>query len=804
MELNCDSLVRMKGEETKNRKIILKIDDEKMEIVYNDKDKGIDSSSKRKSSDHSSSSSKRKKSSEMSLSSSKHKSSKKDKIIAELFGAEDQEIPKKSSSSSSKHKTKEKHSTSKKSSSSQKSEQNSDLKNKSSDKNDSISKENCSSSSKSKSSEKSSSIQKTESESKQKPSEKSKENSSDQTSSSSKKHKSPSKSKDDSLNQSSSSHKSSSSTPKSEKSSSSSKRSKSLDKSSSSHSKRRKSSDETKKDSKERKSKSMSQKGLISQAIKNMKEENKKLFKEMFDQLRDETKKMVETILSSRESTDLNNSKSSCNDSLVFDEEAVMKEFAMLGEPFDFHCVNGNWIRKCEFKYFIDPKDNVMKCRKIADYSHLAELPFEKDSYCKNSSKEEQKVGNEPKLIPKTEIPMHEMEHSLLLPNESFTMRPIKTEAIDDEEILTKPVSVFSTPALPQYLPDSKPSLRINQIKSEPQPHCSKDNLPIKIKQELSEDSKEYFKVIPQNSEISINVDSLKSKKLADMSLINKWIASQNKNHGFKDKETLNLMMSKSSLFSLFKCMGINCCYTTISYENFLDHLNIHMEENCSIKDYFLNCPYCLDKSSCPIDLIEHYKHVHYNCIYQCNLCFYRAAEQQSVFDHQVHYHIKDSKNHKILECPNVFPRDEKIEECKSMKKVKDIKEHLTCELCFEEFIIPEDYVKHLKSSHQLAEEKDKAEEQVNKMNADFTNNRIGKYQCLDCESTKPFGSNSRIEMRSHLQQHPRALHYVCVRETNQYKHMRIKSRGDLQVTKYNGDLEVLRNAEGILKISAM
>jgi len=31
---------------------------------------------------------------------------------------------------------------------------------------------------------------------------------------------------------------------------------------------------------------------------------------------------------------------------------------------------------------------------------------------------------------------------------------------------------------------------------------------------------------------------------------------------------------------------------------------------------------------------------------------------------------------------------------------------------------------------------------------------------------------------------------------------MKIKSRGDLQVTKYSGDLEVLKNTEGILKIT--
>lgn len=58
--------------------------------------------------------------------------------------------------------------------------------------------------------------------------------------------------------------------------------------------------------------------------------------------------------------------------------------------------------------------------------------------------------------------------------------------------------------------------------------------------------------------------------------------------------------------------------------------------------------------------------------------------------------------------------------------------------------------------------------------------------------------------MRTHLHHHPRSLHYVCVRETDHYKHMKIKSRGDLKTTKYKGDLEILKNAEGILKITAV
>ena len=38
----------------------------------------------------------------------------------------------------------------------------------------------------------------------------------------------------------------------------------------------------------------------------------------------------------------------------------------------------------------------------------------------------------------------------------------------------------------------------------------------------------------------------------------------------------------------------------------------------------------------------------------------------------------------------------------------------------------------------------------------------------------------------------------MCVRETDQYKHFKIKPRGDLQVTKYNGDEEDLKNSDRI------
>ncbi|KAL7037512.1 hypothetical protein ACKWTF_009257 [Chironomus riparius] len=788
------------GNVQKQRKIIIMFNGEKREILFNENDKSSgskkSSSSKRKSSDRSSSPTKRKKSSERSLSTSKHISSKEDKPIHESHTVTKHKNSEKASSSSSTEKSSK---TEKKSLSEHKS---SSSKHKSAKRDKSLNKN--ASKSEIKESENSSTSSKHRSSSKHKCTE---STHSIQTFSSEKEQKSStsSKSKENSLDKSSSSEtKQKLSTSISKQKSSSFSTSKSCELSEKLSSPQS-NCDKSRNESKERKSKSKSKNDIINQEIQKIREENTKFLSEMIEKFRDETKKFIEDFSKNPPPLvkGLNSVHLKSYNLLDCNDEIPVLDIPSQDNDYEYILINGYYVRKCVLDYYMDPINSAqIYSEKGKDY----------ESECTNMPKidetlEQQNGEKMAILVPNTEIPLHEIngiQHNSS--NENIQMMSIKTEVMDVDEILTKPVSIFH-PSTTVEPPDSKLNISFTNIKSELQPHCSKNIPPNNIKQELSIDSKEYFRIIPQNTtntEVPAIKDSEKLKSLADMTVINKWIASQNNNHGFKDKETLNFMMLKNSLFSLFKCMGINCCYTTISYENFLDHLNIHMDSNCSTKDCFLNCAYCLNISKDPIDLIEHYKKIHFNCIYQCNLCFYRAAEQQSVYDHQVHYHSQDTRKHEILECPSVYPKDEKIEEHKIINKIKEIKECLICELCFDKFIIPEDYIKHLKSDHQSVEEKDKSEEEIKKMNISFANNRIGKYQCIECESTKPFGSNNRIEMRTHLHQHPRTLHYVCVRETEQYKHTRIKSRGDLQVTKYNGDLEVLRNTEGILKITTM
>lgn len=716
----------------------MNVNGEKKEIFFNDKNKGSESnkssSSKRKSENGSQSPPKRKKSSERSSTSSKHKFFKEHKNIGSPKYKSSEKTSKKSSSesksSSTAQKTDEKNKSSNLTSSSSKLKIPKLAKDESSS-----SKHKSSSSSQNKVSEKLTTNSKSSTEADRKHSENSnslKKKTSEKSTtdskfdlatelklseSSSSKHKS-SKPKDKSSDQSSallSNHKSSSESEKS--SSTSSKRSKYSEKSSSSHSKRRKTSDESK-------SLTKNQTEFIKQEMEKIKEESMKLMAAMFDQIREDAKKVIENVLKSSESLGNNQnsfnidpepvcddqfdtgkdkhseaSKSVCDDcpkkfkypcSIVpkyyyadrHDLTDVVKRRLVIinaspvenypDEDYAYICIGGEFVPKCKFDYFVDPMDNILKYRKVADYSHLAE------SFGDPNIKKTETLN--------TEILLHEINNlSQIDSNKNVKMVSIKSEKVDDEEDLIKPVHVYSLSKI-QPPSDSKENIPISTVKLELQPHCSKKIPPTKMKQELSIDSNEYFRVIPQNSsnsEIPIIEDSKKLNTLTDMSLINKWMAGQNKNHGFKDKEALNFMMSKNSLFSLYKCMGITCCFTTISSSNFLEHLNIHMDENDSIKDCFLNCAYCLDKFTGPTDLIEHYKNFHYNCTYQCNLCFYRAAEQQSVYDHQAYYHSQDSRKREILECPNEFSRDEKIEEQKVTNKIKDIKESLSCECKF-------------------------------------------------------------------------------------------------------------------------
>jgi hypothetical protein len=118
----------------------------------------------------------------------------------------------------------------------------------------------------------------------------------------------------------------------------------------------------------------------------------------------------------------------------------------------------------------------------------------------------------------------------------------------------------------------------------------------------------------------------------------------------FKSSKAFHKMMTRDCLLAPFKCLGFNCCYYSSNKENFTEHLILHGERTLT-SDYFLFCAYCMFVGKNPKILVEHIETQHGANIYQCNKCFYRSCEPQSVFDHQNLYH----QISEIHQCTNFF-----------------------------------------------------------------------------------------------------------------------------------------------------
>lgn len=177
-----------------------------------------------------------------------------------------------------------------------------------------------------------------------------------------------------------------------------------------------------------------------------------------------------------------------------------------------------------------------------------------------------------------------------------------------------------------------------------------------------------------------------KNSQIVDMTVINKWLGSYNKNHSIKIKDVFEKMMEPKKLFSLFKCMAAKCDYTTISEFYFNKHISHHVSKDHNTKDYYMHCSYCKYIAVLPCTLADHIKKQHGFCRYQCNLCFYRAVEEDAIFDHQVEHHSEDSKKCEILEGPELFPLlFSKEKEIKKAHKICD--KHIKYITCMGEFV---------------------------------------------------------------------------------------------------------------------
>lgn len=111
-------------------------------------------------------------------------------------------------------------------------------------------------------------------------------------------------------------------------------------------------------------------------------------------------------------------------------------------------------------------------------------------------------------------------------------------------------------------------------------------------------------------------------------------------------------MLRDICLYALFKCMDINCAFTTDNADNMLIHLRNH--ENVSSEPSWLECPYCdIVADSCAL-LVKHIQDEHQSSIFQCPYCFYRSCAAFNVVVHLKQFHPSEKKA--VLVC-NGKPR---------------------------------------------------------------------------------------------------------------------------------------------------
>lgn len=149
-----------------------------------------------------------------------------------------------------------------------------------------------------------------------------------------------------------------------------------------------------------------------------------------------------------------------------------------------------------------------------------------------------------------------------------------------------------------------------------------------------------------ENQEIPISnpVDTVYDNK------IKPWTECMNK----KSEIAILQLTRDASLVALYKCMAIDCIFTTNDPDSMLQHLNNHetfISEQMaspsnvySDSDSWLECAYCDNiADSCKL-LVDHIRNIHSSSIYQCAYCFYRSVESANVYSHLNHYHTTAEK----------------------------------------------------------------------------------------------------------------------------------------------------------------
>ncbi|XP_022195211.2 uncharacterized protein LOC111052760 isoform X2 [Nilaparvata lugens] len=230
---------------------------------------------------------------------------------------------------------------------------------------------------------------------------------------------------------------------------------------------------------------------------------------------------------------------------------------------------------------------------------------------------------------------------------------------------------------------------------------------------------------------------------------------------------TLEQNPTMEYLINFYKCMGVNCHFSSNRSSDFLDHLKKYHPVKVTSTAPWFHCAYCDVKTSCRTALLRHLKVYHCHSNKQCAYCNYRSLSYNNVMYHHDIVHV--DKTLKIYNCRYVEPLIPRPD----MPKRTDVILPYRCMFgngsdgssCY----YSSTFVWNLMERHLLFHGYNghkchmcKKPVLLTEMNDHYSTHLFGLYQCMYCIFAAPTGE----VMRAHLSgSHPDLKPEACKRE---------------------------------------
>ncbi|XP_059487483.1 uncharacterized protein LOC132203613 isoform X2 [Neocloeon triangulifer] len=168
--------------------------------------------------------------------------------------------------------------------------------------------------------------------------------------------------------------------------------------------------------------------------------------------------------------------------------------------------------------------------------------------------------------------------------------------------------------------------------------HMIEEHVPMSVRDALLD----FWKPMPSGRNLK-SIESLDNASDAAKKAVSDYvdISSDEQPKAFQHARTVKnsavyaSMLEPGRLQKMYKCMARNCSFSSVIPEKFIKHIDKHKSLSVGrIKDW-QECVYCMELYGSGQQLIDHIHKEHNKFVFQCSLCFFRAATDSHVFFHQ-------------------------------------------------------------------------------------------------------------------------------------------------------------------------